>query len=343
MRSKFNSLGKRLQKGDVRANKQLIKELLDDDDDLVEPTLMLLQSGLMVDLFKSNLQRRLPPCCTKMHLVPVKVQIRCVVAWSSLTVKDLKEIRLAAGKGEKALEQLFLFGVRLLRDESVDEHDEAKFIEHMSVRHTAAGKPLEGLKVVDNKVDWDACGCYALCDDDGEEKAPFTSVLHRATGVKATLQQQPTHKHCCCLKAVLFGMLFMLCWVLLLASASSLLLVGCLLVQEALPGDRKIEVKGDWKFESNNAEQAAILKRGPEAFIIKAMFPELGFDYRKEVDRIRAEMRKSQVSAAAKAVESAAEAEQVSKTEGAHHKATSDSKKKHQFTAAPHKRRRAIR
>ena len=61
MRSKFNSLGKKLHKGDCKANKMIIKELLDDDEDLVVPTLMLLQSGLMLDLFNANLKRRLPP------------------------------------------------------------------------------------------------------------------------------------------------------------------------------------------------------------------------------------------------------------------------------------------
>ena len=85
MRTKFNSLGKKLERGNVKQNKLLIKELLDDDDELVEPTLLLLQSGLMLDLCRINLQKRLPTCCTKMALVPVKVQVKCVVAWSNLS------------------------------------------------------------------------------------------------------------------------------------------------------------------------------------------------------------------------------------------------------------------
>lgn len=185
MRSKFNSLGKKLHRGDVNSNKVQIKELLDDDDDLVVPTLMLLQSGLMLDLFNANLKRRLPPCCTKMYLIPVKVMLKCVVAWSSFTLSEIKQIRKAAGRESKVLEMLFLFAVRLGRDDPVQEHDEESFVREMEIRHRALGKPLEAIKVNNSLVDWTSSGVYCLCDADGEEfKAPCTQIIHRASGVK---------------------------------------------------------------------------------------------------------------------------------------------------------------
>ena len=137
MRSKFNSLGKKLHKGDCKANKMIIKELLDDDEDLVVPTLMLLQSGLMLDLFNANLKRRLPPCCTKIYLVPVKVMIKCIISRSALTLSELKSSRRVAGG--KVLEQLFLYATASDRDDPVLEHDEELFTKGMEARHSALG------------------------------------------------------------------------------------------------------------------------------------------------------------------------------------------------------------
>jgi hypothetical protein len=184
MRTKFNSLGKKLRRGDIKSNKMEIKDLLDDDDESVLPTLMLLQSGLMLDLFKSNLSRRLPPCCTKMSLVPVKVQTKCVVAWGSLTMTDVKLLRKHADKDDKVLEQLFLFSTRSQRDDAVLEHDEEAFVSSMELRHSALGCPMNKIVMEGNKIDWNSCGVYALCDEEAEEKAPYTHVLHRASGVK---------------------------------------------------------------------------------------------------------------------------------------------------------------
>ena len=194
MRTKFNSLGKKLHRGDIKANKMQIKDLLDDDDEVVLPTLMLLQSGLMLDLFKSNLSRRLPPCCTKMSLVPVKVQTKCVVAWGTLTMTDIKLLRKHAAKDEKVLEQFFLFSTRCQGDDAVLEHDESTFVNEMELRHSALGSPLTKIQLEDNKVDWNACGVYALCDDEAEEKAPYTHVLHRASGVKVQPPMQTTDR-----------------------------------------------------------------------------------------------------------------------------------------------------
>lgn len=195
MRTKFkNSLGKKLHRGDIKANRMQIKDLLDDDDEVVLPTLMLLQSGLMLDLFKSNLSRRLPPCCTKMSLVLVKVQTKCVVAWGTLTMTDIKLLRKHAAKDEKVLEQFFLFSTRCQGDDAVLEHDESTFVNEMELRHSALGSPLTEIQLEDNKVDWNACGVYALCDDEAEEKAPYTHVLHRASGVKVQPPMRTTDR-----------------------------------------------------------------------------------------------------------------------------------------------------
>ena len=192
MRTKFNSLGKKLERGNVKQNKLLIKELLDDDDDeLVEPTLLLLQSGLMLDLCRINLQKRLPTCCTKMALVPVKVQVKCVVAWSNLSLSELKAVRKQAGKNGKIVEQLFLFATRTEKDDPVLEHDEIAFVEAMELRHVANGSPLQNLVLGPGPaVDWDESGCYALVDQDGVDKAPYVAVLHKASGVKAVREKQ---------------------------------------------------------------------------------------------------------------------------------------------------------
>lgn len=124
MRSKFASLGSRLLKGVVKSQKQHIKEILDDEPDLVEPTLLLLQSGLMCD-FLGNIKRRLPSSCTKIFLVPVCTMTKFVVSHSILSLSGLKGIRKQASQEKlDILERLFCFGTRLDREDPITDHNE---------------------------------------------------------------------------------------------------------------------------------------------------------------------------------------------------------------------------
>lgn len=154
MRSKIASLGSRLLKGDVRQQKQHVKDILDDEPDLVEPTLLLLQRGLMYD-FLGNIKRRLPTACTKSFLVPLRTMTKFVVTHSFLSLSDLKTIRKRAASDKvNILERIFCFGTRHDREDPITEHNEDAFLTEMECRHTAAGEPLQGLKMSGQAIDW---------------------------------------------------------------------------------------------------------------------------------------------------------------------------------------------
>lgn len=188
MRSKFASLGNRLLKGDTRAQRQQIKDFLDEEPDLVGPTLLLLQSGLMYD-FLGNIQRRLPQSCTKLHLVPVRTMTKSIVSHSALSLGELKSLRKESAKDKtNVLEHLFCFAVRLDREAPVVERQEDAFLADMEARHQAAGEPLMTLELGGARVDWNKSGVYALVTESGAmSPPPFTHVLHRASQQKAML------------------------------------------------------------------------------------------------------------------------------------------------------------
>ena len=188
-RVRLNSLGKKLQKVELRAKKEMVKKFLNEHEELVEPTLLLLESGLVQDLVNQTLMKKIPACATKLSLTPVGIQERLVKGWSNMTPELLKSVRKSSS--ENVLEKLFLFAIRKKGTDKLWEHDEATFIKDCQTVAVALHEPLKNVVVTDDGiVDWSACGAFAWARD-GTDEGGYTHVMHRATGRKAPCDSLP--------------------------------------------------------------------------------------------------------------------------------------------------------
>jgi hypothetical protein len=180
MRTKLNFLGNKLQRGDIKSYKMENKDLLDDDDAFVEAESQAVLHAQWVSLSTAR------PKWKKNSLIQVETIIE---------VESEDEVERAPDHGGKEHdEEAFVSDHDEQAEETVIEHDEEAFVSDMELRHSAWGCPLNKVVMEGNKIDWSSCEVYALCNEEAEEKAPYTHVLHRASGVKVQPPMQTIDK-----------------------------------------------------------------------------------------------------------------------------------------------------
>ena len=148
----------------------------------MEPCLLLLESGIVPQLVAKVLRPVIPACVTKLALLPVAIQKRCVSSWSGLPLSEVQKLRrLNTIDHDDGLLKLFLYAVGLTKATPVIEHDQTKFVESMDCRDAVLKRLISLKDYAEQAIDWHSFGAFKTISPN--------IIEHKVTGKQITLER----------------------------------------------------------------------------------------------------------------------------------------------------------
>lgn len=168
------------------------------DDQAVKASWCLLEGGLVNEMVWLLREEELPPCVTKMSLVPVKTQIKFLQELRP-DIFSLKFTQMAKRQvdwnGKPWILTAFYLATGSKEGDPVICHLEREFIKEMHIRHTAVGRPLDCLVIPGGSglADFSTCGAYLAINDDVDvtgHNADANWLRHRASRTQVVIRSQ---------------------------------------------------------------------------------------------------------------------------------------------------------